>query len=67
MKDWQSQAHIKWECTYHVVIIPKYRRKMLYGKIRHDKMFRGVREKPSFVEGAQVIRAGPMPVQQVKI
>ena len=36
MKDWQSQAHIKWECKYHVVIIPKYRRRMLYGKIRRQ-------------------------------
>ena len=34
MKDWQSQAHVKWECKYHVVIIPKYRKKALYGKIR---------------------------------
>ena len=34
MKDWQSQAHVKWECKYHVVILPKYRRKVLYGKIR---------------------------------
>ena len=36
MKDWQSQAHVKWECKYHVVIIPKYRRKILYGKIRRQ-------------------------------
>lgn len=34
MKDWRSQAHVKWECLYHVVIIPKYRRKALYGKTR---------------------------------
>ena len=34
MKDWASQAHVKWECKYHVVILPKYRRKVLYGKIR---------------------------------
>jgi putative transposase len=34
MKDWQSQAHVKWECKYHVVIIPKYRKKALYGKVR---------------------------------
>jgi putative transposase len=34
MKDWQSQAHVKWECKYHVVIIPKYRRKVLYGRLR---------------------------------
>jgi len=25
---------VKWECKYHVVILPKYRRKVLYGKLR---------------------------------
>ncbi len=34
MKDWRSQAHVKWECLYHVVIIPKYRRKEFYGRTR---------------------------------
>ena len=34
MKDWQSRAHVKWECKYHVVILPKYRRKVFYGKLR---------------------------------
>ena len=36
MKDWQSQAHVKWECKYHVVILPKYRRKVLCGRLRGD-------------------------------
>jgi len=34
MRDWRSQAHVKWECLYHVVIIPKYRHKAFYGKTR---------------------------------
>ena len=34
MKNWKSQAHVKWECKYHVVILPKYRKKILYGKVR---------------------------------
>jgi len=34
MKDWRSQAHVKWDCVYHVVIVPKYRRKEFYGKMR---------------------------------
>jgi putative transposase len=34
MKDWRSQAHVKWECKYHVVIIPKYRQKVFFGKLR---------------------------------
>ena len=36
MKDWQSQAHVKWECKYHVVILPKYRKKTLYGSVRRE-------------------------------
>ena len=34
MKDWRSQAQVKWECKYHVVIVPKYRKKALYGRLR---------------------------------
>ena len=36
MKDWQSQAHVKWDCKYHVVIVPKYRRKVFFGKQRRE-------------------------------
>jgi putative transposase len=43
MKDIGSLSHTRWECKYHVVFIPKYRRKKLYyelrqylGKIFHD-------------------------------
>ena len=31
---YESLAHSKWDCKYHVVFIPKGRRKELYGKIR---------------------------------
>jgi REP element-mobilizing transposase RayT len=24
MREWQSLSHVKWECKYHVVIVPKY-------------------------------------------
>ena len=34
--DYQSLSHSKWECKYHVVFIPKYRKKKLYGSIRTD-------------------------------
>lgn len=30
----ESLKHSVWECKYHVVFIPKYRRKALYGKLR---------------------------------
>jgi putative transposase len=34
MRDWRNQAHVKWECLYHVVIVPKYRHKVFYGRTR---------------------------------
>jgi putative transposase len=34
MHEWESLSHVRWDCTYHVVIVPKYRRKVLYGKMR---------------------------------
>ena len=32
MHEWQSLAHVRWECKYHVVITPKYRKKVFFGK-----------------------------------
>ena len=34
--DSSSLAHCKWECQYHIVFIPKYRKKKLYGLVRDD-------------------------------
>ena len=34
MDDYESLNHTKWECKYHVVFIPKYRRKALFGQLR---------------------------------
>ncbi len=34
MHDWQSFSHVRWECKYYVVIVPKYREKKLFGKFR---------------------------------
>ncbi|XKH51775.1 IS200/IS605 family transposase [Chryseomicrobium palamuruense] len=34
--DNQSLAHTKWNCKYHIVIAPKCRRQVIYGKIRAD-------------------------------
>lgn len=34
--DTSSLAHTKWECKYHIVFAPKYRRQIIYGKIKMD-------------------------------
>ena len=36
MHDWKSLSHVRWDCKYPVVIVPKYRRRALYGKIKRD-------------------------------
>ena len=32
--DDKSLAHTRWNCKYHIVFTPKYRRKVIYGKLR---------------------------------
>lgn len=32
--DEQSLAHTKWKCKYHIVFAPKYRRQVIYGKLK---------------------------------
>lgn len=34
--DKNSLAHTKWRCKYHIVFAPKYRRQVIYGKIKKD-------------------------------
>ncbi len=34
--DNSSLAHSKWNCKYHIVFAPKYRRQIIYGKIKVD-------------------------------
>ena len=34
--DMNSLAHTKWECKYHIVFAPKFRRKVIYGQIKAD-------------------------------
>jgi putative transposase len=53
MNEYQTLSHTKWECKYHVVFIPKYRRKVLYGQVRQylGEVFRELaRQKESRIE-----------------
>ena len=46
MSEYRSLRHTRWECKYHVVFIPKGRRKALFGQIRKDlgEVFRDLAE-----------------------
>ena len=55
MDDYESLKHTKWECKYHVVFIPKCRRRTLYGQLRHHlgEVFRqlALRKESRIIEG----------------
>ena len=34
--DNQSLSHTSWNCKYHIVFAPKYRRQVIYGKLKND-------------------------------
>ena len=53
MDEYESLSHSKWECKYHVIFIPKWRRKTLYQQLRQHlgEVFRRLAEqKESRVE-----------------
>ena len=53
--DNKSLAHTKWECKYHLVFAPKYRRQVIYGKIKADigRILRELSER----KGIEIIEA----------
>ena len=53
--DEQSLAHTKWNCKYHIVFAPKYRRQIIYGKIKREvgKILRELCER----KGVEIIEA----------
>ncbi len=58
MNNKQSLSHTVWECKYHLVWIPKYRRKKLYGQIREylgDVFKELARQKESSVEEGHLL------------
>ncbi len=53
MREVNSLNHSRWECKYHIVFIPKYRKKTLFGQIRKEMgeiFHRLARQKESLIE-----------------
>ena len=59
MTDTNSLSHTKWNCKYHIVFCPKYRRREIYGKIKEDvgKILRKLCE----AKGVEIIEAEACP------
>lgn len=57
--DNQSLAHSRYNCTYHIVFIPKYRRKVMFGKLRKD--VGEILGKVCKMEGVTILKAATLP------
>ena len=59
MNDIKSLAHSKWNCKYHIVFAPKYRRQVIYGKLKREigKILRNLCEQ----KGVEIIEAEACP------
>ena len=58
MRQVYSLNHTRWECKYHIVFIPKYRRKTLFGQIRQElgKVFHALaKQKESLIEEGHIL------------
>jgi len=58
MDEYESLSHSKWECKYHVIFIPKRRRRVLYGELRQHlgEIFRNLaRQKESRIEEGHLL------------
>jgi len=58
MSKYKTLQHTEWECKYHVIFIPKYRRKVLYGELRRHlgEVFRRLaRQKESEIEAGHMM------------
>ena len=59
MRDWQGQSHVKWSCKYHVVFVPKYRRRSIYGSLR--RQIGGMLRELCQQQGVEIVEGHAMP------
>ena len=60
MQQYETLAHCKWECKYHVVFIPKYRKKVLYDNIR-KRVGQILRQLSAQKAGVEIVEGHLMP------
>ena len=52
-------SHTKWDCKYHIIFTPKYRRKVIYAKVKRD--IREIIKKLCKYKGVEIIEGHMMP------
>ena len=59
MREWQSQSHVRWYCKYHIVFVPKYRRRSIYGSLR--RQIGGILRELCHQQGVELVEGHAMP------
>ena len=59
MRDRERQSHVKWYCKYHVVFVPKYRRRAIFGSLR--KQIGGILRDLCQQQGVEIVEGHAMP------
>lgn len=58
MREWQSLSHVRWYCRYHVVFVPKYRKRAIFGSLR--KGIGGILRQLCEQEGIELVEGHAM-------
>jgi putative transposase len=53
MENYKSLAHSRYDCKYHIVFVPKFRKKTLYGRIR--QYLKGVFHELAKQKGCEIV------------
>ena len=59
MREWKSQSHVRWYCRYHVVFVPKYRKRAIFGRLRRE--IGGILRKLCDQHGVELVEGHAMP------
>ena len=58
MNEWKTLSHVKWECKYHLIVVPKYRKRLIYGRLK--KEIGGILRELFRQKGAEVLEGYAM-------
>jgi putative transposase len=59
MREWQSLSHVRWYCRYHIVFVPKYRKRAIFGPLR--KGIGGILRQLCEQEGVELVEGHALP------
>ena len=58
MREWQTIPHVRWYCRHHIIIVPKYRKKVILGTLR--KAIGGILRQLCDQEGVELVEGHAM-------